>query len=69
VLLRPSPWRLDLGHGALTAEWLAGWVGAACEQEPSLAEDAGPYMERRMAEVWAGELRVMVDHADLLVLP
>jgi hypothetical protein len=69
VLLRPSPWRLGAGHAALTAEWLAGWVGAACEQEPALAEDAGPYMERRMAEVWAGELRVMVDHADLLVLP
>jgi hypothetical protein len=69
VLVRPSPWRLGAGHATLISEWLAGWVGAACEQEPALTEAAGPYLERRMAQLRAGELRVMVDHADLLVAP
>jgi hypothetical protein len=69
VLVRPSPWRLDAAHAALTAEWLAGWVGAACEQEPALAEESGAYLERRMAEAAAGDLSVCVNHADLLILP
>ena len=69
VLMRPSPWRLDVGHAALAAEWLRGWVTAACEQEPALATEAGAYRERRLAQAAAGELAVTVDHADLLVLP
>jgi hypothetical protein len=68
VLVRPSPWRLDAARAGLAAEWLAGWVGAACEQEPALAAEAGPYMDRRLAQAAAGELDVTVDHADLLVL-
>ena len=69
VLVRPSPWRLDAAHTDLTAEWLAGWVGAASEQEPALAADAGDYLDRRMAQAAAGDLSVTVDHADLLALP
>jgi hypothetical protein len=69
VLVRPSPWRLDAAHADLTAEWLGGWVAAACEQEPALAAEAGAYRERRLAHAAAGELAVTVDHADLLVLP
>ena len=69
VLVRPSPWRLDAAHTDLTAEWLAGWVGAACEEEPALAAEAGAYVERRMAEASVGDLSVTVDHADLLMLP
>jgi hypothetical protein len=69
VLVRPSPWRLNGAHASLTAEWLAGWIGAACEQEPALAEDAGPYRDERMAQATAGKLRITVDHADLLMLP
>jgi hypothetical protein len=67
ILVRPSPWRLDAGHADLTAEWLCGWVHAACEQEPALTADA--YLRRRLAQAAAGELAVTVDHADLLVLP
>ena len=67
--VRPSPWRLDAAHAELTAEWLGGWVAAACEQEPALAAEAGTYRDRRLAQVAAGELAVTVDHADLLVLP
>ena len=69
LVVRPSPWRLDAAHADLTAEWLRGWVAAACEQEPALAGEAGAYRERRLAQAAAGELAVTVDHADLLVLP
>jgi hypothetical protein len=69
VLVRPSPWRLDSAHAGLAAEWLEGWVAAACEQEPALAAQAGAYRNRRLAQAAAGELDVVVDHADLLVLP
>jgi hypothetical protein len=69
ILVRPSPWRLAAAHADLTAEWLDGWVAAACEQEPALAAEAGAYRDRRLAQSAAGELTVTVDHADLLVLP
>jgi hypothetical protein len=69
VLVRPSPWRLDAAHAELRAEWLGGWVTAACEQEPALAGDAGAYRDRRLAQAAAGELAVTVEHADLLVAP
>jgi hypothetical protein len=69
VIVRPSPWRLNGDHAELSAEWLRGWVGAAREQELSLAVAADPYLERRLAQASAGELAVTVDHADLLVLP
>ncbi|MGK5551246.1 methyltransferase domain-containing protein [Actinomadura kijaniata] len=66
VLRAASPWRLD-GRPALTAEWLRGWVGAAVEQRPDLA-DLG-YLRRRLDACAAGELRAVVHHADLLALP
>lgn len=69
VIVRPSPWRLGAAHPDLTAEWLHGWIAAACEQEPALVAEAGPYRDRRLAQAAAGELAVTVDHADLLVLP
>jgi len=69
VLVRPSTWRLGAPDAALAAQWLSGWVAAACEQEPALAADAGAYRRRRLAQAAAGDLAVTVDHADLLVLP
>jgi hypothetical protein len=63
ALVRPSPWRLGAHDAGLIAEWLDGWVGAACEQDPAL--DARDYRERRLA----GDLTVTVGHADVLVLP
>jgi hypothetical protein len=69
VLVRPSPWRLDGAHADLTAEWLGGWVDAACEQDPGLAAEPGAHRDRRLAQAAAGDLAVTVDHADLLVLP
>jgi SAM-dependent methyltransferase len=69
VLVRPSPWRLGAAQAALAAEWLAGWVGAACEQRPELAADATAYLRRRLADAAAGRLSVTVHHQDLLALP
>lgn len=69
VLVRPSPWRLGAGQGALAAEWITGWVGAACEQRPELAAAAAAYARCRLAEAAAGRLHVTVHHHDVLVRP
>ncbi|HEX5608941.1 MAG TPA: hypothetical protein VFX45_02475 [Solirubrobacterales bacterium] len=68
VIVSPSPWRLGPTHSELTAEWLTGWVDAACEQEPELVGECEPYARRRLEQARAGELAVTVGHADLLVL-
>lgn len=69
VTTRPSPWRLDVATAALLKEWLLGWVGAACEQRPELEAPCEPYLERRLAELAKGRLRVTVAHVDLLARP
>jgi SAM-dependent methyltransferase len=69
VILRASPWILDSRSAELTDAWLGGWVAAACEQDPRLAPEAGPYTARRRAQAAAGRLRVLVPHQDLLALP
>ena len=61
--------RRGASDAGLMAEWLEGWIAAACEQEPALAAGAHAYLDRRLAQIAAGELSVIVDHADLLVLP
>lgn len=66
VRVLPSPWRLDAGQAPLLQEWLRAWVQAACEQRPDLAAAARTYLDRRLAAAAAGELRVVVDHRDLL---
>jgi SAM-dependent methyltransferase len=69
VLVGSSPWRLGALQADLAAEWFAGWVGAACEQQVELAAVTGAYARHRLAQARAGQLAVTVDHADLLVLP
>lgn len=69
VLLRASPWRLGGAHTELMMEWFAGWVAAAEEHEDGLAVEMAEYVRRRRAQAAAGRLAVIVDHADLLVLP
>jgi hypothetical protein len=69
VIVRPSPWSLGIPDAGLAVEWLDGWVGAACEHDPTLLADAERYRLRRMSEADAGGLVVTVGHADLLVLP
>jgi len=68
VLTCVSPWRLGADDLGLVVEWLAGWVGAACEQRPELADPARAYLRQRLAEAAAGQLCVTVGHADLLAL-
>ncbi|WP_030166625.1 class I SAM-dependent methyltransferase [Spirillospora albida] len=65
VRTSPSPWRLGPSDAALTAAWLEGWVGAAVEQRPDLADPA--YLARRRAECEAGALRAEIAHTDLLI--
>ncbi|MET8859524.1 class I SAM-dependent methyltransferase [Streptomyces sp. NPDC004579] len=69
VRVHPSPWRLGPDEAALTQEWLRGWVGAAVEERPELAERAKAYLSSRIAASAAGELRVVVHHSDVLALP
>jgi trans-aconitate methyltransferase len=69
VLVRPSPWRLDAAQAELAAEWLTGWMGAASEQQPELADETEHYARRRLAQARAGQLDVTVEHADVLILP
>ena len=69
VLIRPSPWRLGAAEAELAVEWFSGWVAAACEQEVELAAEIDAYTCRRLAEASDGQLTVMVDHSDVLVLP
>ncbi|MER6351768.1 class I SAM-dependent methyltransferase [Streptomyces sp. NPDC001634] len=69
VRVHPSPWRLGAEQAELTQEWLRGWVGAAVEQRPELAARADTYLRDRLAACAAGELRVVVHHSDVLVLP
>ncbi|MFD3822118.1 class I SAM-dependent methyltransferase [Streptomyces sp. NPDC058625] len=68
VRLDPSPWRLGPEHAGLTAQWLRGWVGAAVEERPELAEPADRYLTERLEACAAGDLRVVVHHTDLLAL-
>jgi hypothetical protein len=53
----------------LTAQWLDGWVAAACAQRPELSTEAGGYLRRRLAAAEAGRLTVVVHHSDLLAQP
>ncbi|WP_405962831.1 trans-aconitate methyltransferase [Streptomyces sp. NBC_00723] len=68
VKVHPSPWRLGPENVGLTAQWLRGWVGAAVEERPELAERAEAYLAARLAACAAGELHVTVHHSDLLAL-
>jgi SAM-dependent methyltransferase len=69
VMVQPSPWQLGAAQRALEVRWLTGWLGAACEESPSLVPEAAAYARRRLAEACAGQLRVTVHHQDILVRP
>ncbi|GAA5127662.1 SAM-dependent methyltransferase [Haloechinothrix salitolerans] len=69
TMVRPSPWRLDSGRPSLLTRWLTEWCEAAVVRRPGLATPVEAYLARRGRACEAGELRVAVHHADLLVLP
>jgi hypothetical protein len=64
-----TPWRLGPADGRLPAAWLDGWLAAATEQVPALADDAVAYRRRRLDQLAAGALRATVQHRDLLAWP
>jgi hypothetical protein len=64
-----TPWKLSAADADLVAEWLDGWLGAAVAQDPSLERLAQGYRTKRLAQLATGDLRVMVDHEDLLAWP
>jgi hypothetical protein len=66
---RPSPWRLDADRAELVEEWLRAWIAAACAQQPDLERCACAYLGRKLEACSAGQLRLVVGHVDLLVLP
>jgi SAM-dependent methyltransferase len=65
-VVRASAWRLGADDRGVLVEWLAGWLGAACEQRPELAEPALAYQRERLAQAADGRLRVVVGHEDVL---
>lgn len=69
VEVRASPWQLDRGSRELIAEWLTGWVAAACEQRHDLCPAASECLARRRADLARGRLSVAVQHVDLLARP
>lgn len=69
VITESSPWRLDARTPELTRAWLDGWLAAAREQKPQLAERLDGYANRRRDDVTAARLRALIHHRDLLVLP
>jgi hypothetical protein len=70
VVTRASPWRLGPATSVLTSAWVAGWLAAAYEQDPRLADETGGrYASKRLADAAAGRLWVLVDHLDLLLRP
>jgi hypothetical protein len=64
-----SPWRLGPASAPLLAEWLDGWLGAACAQRPELTRAAAAYAARRRRRLADGELTATVGHLDLLAVP
>ena len=69
VEVAETPWRLDAADRPLVDEWLDGWVGAAVEERPALAEWADEYQRTRTTQLADGTLSVIVDHRDLLAWP
>jgi trans-aconitate methyltransferase len=66
---RPSSWYLGVDRAELAEEWLRGWIGAACAQQPDLERCASSYLRRRLDACTAGQLRIVVGHLDVLALP
>ena len=67
VRTEPSPWQLGPSSARLAAAWLHGWLAAAVDSDPALAEAVAPYRGLRRAQLAARSLLVTVEHADLLV--
>jgi hypothetical protein len=69
VRAHDSAWDLHSAEAALIDEWLDGWLDAAVEQQPALADRAVEFRAERRAQLVAGALSVVVQHRDVLAWP
>ncbi|WP_179105729.1 glycosyltransferase family 4 protein [Vreelandella utahensis] len=69
VLTGASPWKLDHHHPDLQQALMAGWCEAAREQAPGERCSIDQWQALRHTQARDGQLRIRVDHLDLLALP
>ncbi len=67
--LAPSPWRLGPDDSTLAQALVDGWLLAATEMRPDQAGAIREWAARRRTAIAHGDLRLLVGHQDLLVLP
>jgi hypothetical protein len=62
-----SDWQIDATHAAVQAALIEGWADAAIEMSAAPgASDINAWRGRRLAQVAAGESRLIVGHEDLV---
>ncbi|WP_082043702.1 class I SAM-dependent methyltransferase [Mobilicoccus massiliensis] len=64
-----TPWRLTAAQPDLLRRYLTDRAAVAVEHDPALADRVEAWLERRLQQVDAGTLAVVVGHVDLLALP
>jgi len=69
VVSASTPWRLDARDTRLTERLVDGWVAAAAELEPALADRFGDWGARRCRQLAEGHVELRVGHRDMLALP
>ncbi|MDX5328302.1 MAG: glycosyl transferase family 1, partial [Marinobacter sp.] len=73
VTVEQSQWHLSPGQGGGSAELITmlmtGWADAACQQNPAAQAEIKTWLADRQDQLARQELRVVVDHLDLLGLP
>ncbi|KXO11741.1 hypothetical protein J122_616 [Marinobacter excellens LAMA 842] len=73
VTVEQSQWHLSPGQGGASAELITmlmtGWADAACQQNPAAEAEIRTWLADRQDQLARYELRVVVDHLDLLGLP
>ena len=69
IITEPSPWLLDHRHRNLQQALMRGWCNAAREQSPAHQLVIDDWQARREAQSQRGQLRIRVEHTDLLALP
>ena len=65
----PSDWQLGPESAALQRQLVTGWAAAARELSPSASVDIDGWQDRRLADIDAGQSRIIVGHLDLAVFP
>lgn len=69
VFTDTSPWALDPSQSRLQQALIEGWCEAAREQVPTERSLIDAWQAQRNQQAHNGQLRIQVDHLDLLALP